>query len=92
MDRNLIRIDIEVVKIDCVCPGRTRWGRRHGGCGHVSSGRKNEGAEFLQRRGRRSGKGIGFGLVDSGRCSGHRVPSGAGGWFVERVAGFVLRK
>ena len=81
-----IRIGIEFGKIDCIRSGRTRRGRRHGGCGHFSSGRKSERAKFLLRRGRRSGKGIGIGLVDSCRCSGHRAPSGAGGLLMERVA------
>ena len=85
MDGSWVGIDIEIVKIDCIRPGRARWGGRHG-CGHFFSGRKSEGAKFLLRRGRRGGKGIGFSLVDSCWCSGHRAPSGAGRWFMERVA------
>lgn len=82
----MIRIGIEIGKIDCIRAGGTRRGRRQGRCGHFSSGRKSERAKFLLGSGRRGGKGIRVGLVDSCRCSGHRAPSGAGRWFLERVA------
>ena len=47
-----IRIDIEIGRIDCIRPGRTGWGGRHGGCSHFFAGRKSGRTKFLLRRGK----------------------------------------